>query len=191
MTLGNGIRVPKVDAPRAAKFPVGFPLLLAGVEWVAPDSLVARKVLIAACYVASVVLVFRLASGYLPALPAKRLSRLFEIKFLNEIGWLPYLEHCLHCRRSGLEKGFFSARQGALLCEACAPHFPDARPLGREPLAVMRYYSRHDLEESLKLGVSRQAEIELKSVMESFLQERLGKTLNSRQFLEKVKPALV
>ena len=127
---------------------------------------------------------------YLPSLPGERLARLFEIKLLAEIGWLPYLEGCLICRNTALEKGFFSARQGALLCPRCASQSPDAGPLGREPLAVMRYYSRHDLEESLKLGITKQTETELKTVMESFLLERLGKLLKSRQFLAKIKPVL-
>ena len=128
---------------------------------------------------------------YLASLPGERLSRLFEIKLLAEIGWLPYLEGCLICQNPTLEKGFFSPRQGALLCSRCAPKSPDARPLSQEALGIMRYYSRHDLEESLKLGITRQAEIELKSHLESFLIERLGKPLQSRQFLEKIKPVLI
>jgi len=62
---GLGMRyVHLPDAPHTNKFPVGFPLLLAGVEWMAPDSLVARKALVAACYIASVILTFRLALNY-------------------------------------------------------------------------------------------------------------------------------
>jgi DNA repair protein RecO (recombination protein O) len=63
---------------------------------------------------------------YLASLPGQRLARLFEIKLLNEIGWLPYLEGCLTCRKPVPEKGYFSARQGALLCENCAASHPDA-----------------------------------------------------------------
>lgn len=127
---------------------------------------------------------------YLASLPGERLSRLFEIKMLREIGWLPYLDGCVVCENSAIEKGLFSARQGALVCEPCAKNFPDARPIGREALAIMRYYAKHDLEESLKYGVSKTAEDELTGVMNRFFLERLQKPFKSRQFLEKIRPII-
>ena len=126
---------------------------------------------------------------FVAALPGSRLLRLFEIKLLNEIGWLPYLEGCVSCQK-GLERGFFSPRQGVLVCPDCSAGFPDAHPLGEEPLAVMRYYIHHDLESSIKLGMTRQTEIQLQRLLETFLLERLGKPLKSRIFFQKIAPAL-
>ena len=123
---------------------------------------------------------------YLASLPGQRLARLFEIKLLNEIGWLPYLEGCLICRKPIPEKGFFSARQGALLCAACAKSQPDALPLGRESLATMRYYIQNDLSQSIKWALSKPSEMELERLMNRFFLERLNKPLKSRSFLEKV-----
>lgn len=131
---------------------------------------------------------------YLPSLSPKKLARLFEIKLLHAIGLLPQLESCLTCPPQAsvpLERGFFSARQGSLFCGKCAGKFPEAVALNREPLAVMRYYHRHSLEESVKLSASARAEAELESLMQRILMEHLGKPLKSRTFLEKIKPALV
>ncbi len=128
---------------------------------------------------------------YLPVVPGHRLARLFEIKLLNEIGMLPYLEGCLNCKKNNLERGFFSPRQGALLCLDCAPQFPDARPLNSEALSVMRYYIAHDLDTCLKLGMTKPAETELEVFMNRFLSERLARPLKSGAFLQKIKPALV
>lgn len=127
---------------------------------------------------------------YLSSIPGERVARLFEIKLLREIGWLPYLDNCVNCSRSGLESGFFSARQGALVCPSCVNGFPDARPLEREALAVMRYYSGHELEDCLRHGISSQAEAELKTFMGRFFAERLSRPLKSRQFIEKIKPVM-
>jgi DNA repair protein RecO (recombination protein O) len=127
---------------------------------------------------------------YVAVLPGERLSTLFEIKLLNEIGWLPHLQTCLNCESPAVEKGFFSARQGALYCETCGPRFPDALPLGAEPLSVLRYYTQHDLEDCLKLGMTRQTETELSRLMQNFLMDRLGKPFKTRIFIEKIKPAL-
>jgi DNA repair protein RecO (recombination protein O) len=124
---------------------------------------------------------------YLPSLPGRRLSRLFEIKMLSEIGWLPHLDSCLRCGEKKLERGFFSARQGSLLCSGCSPQYSDSRPLGPEPLALMRFYVRHDLEESVRQSMSRQTEEELGMLMDRFFAERLSRPLKSRQFIEKLK----
>lgn len=126
---------------------------------------------------------------YLPSLPGRRLLRLFEVKLLNEIGWLPYLEGCLSCQQPVPEQGFFSARQGALLCGNCREKHPDALPIGREPLAVMRYYIQNDLEFSIKKPLSEQAEKDLEQIMNRFFLERLTRPFKSRIFLEKIEHA--
>lgn len=122
---------------------------------------------------------------YLPSIPGPRLARLFEIRFFNEIGWLPYLDCCFDCDAPAIEEGFFSARQGALLCDKCAPKYADARPLKREALSVMRYYSSHSLEESIRLGMSKASEDALEALMDRFLIDRLNRPLKSRRFIEK------
>lgn len=127
---------------------------------------------------------------YLSSIPASRLSRLFEIKFLSEIGWLPHLESCLGCGKRELESGCFSARQGALYCVNCARSIQDARPISREPLHIMRYYATHDLPDSIKLPMSKQTEKDLEELMDRFLTDRLSYPLKTRQFLSKIKPAL-
>ena len=123
---------------------------------------------------------------YLASLPGPRLARLFEIKLLSEIGWLPYLDRCLNCEKTGLEKGYFSSRQGALFCEACRAVYPDAQFLAAEPLAVMRYYIKHDLEPSIKLGMAKATETALEAFMTRFFNERLIHPLKTRRFLAQV-----
>lgn len=127
------------------------------------------------------------AFSYLPCMPGQRLARIFEIKLLNEAGWLPHLENCLGCGKD-LEYGFFSSRQGGLLCHSCASNFPDSKPLNAEPLAVLRYYTGHDLDACLKFGMTKQAETELETFMSRFLSERLHRPLKTGQFLQKMKP---
>ncbi len=66
LRAGLGMRyIHLPEAPTPNRLPVGFPLLLAGIEWVAPNSVIARKVLVAACYVGAVILTFRLAAAYI------------------------------------------------------------------------------------------------------------------------------
>jgi DNA repair protein RecO (recombination protein O) len=127
---------------------------------------------------------------FLPSVPEERLSRLFEIRLLHEIGWLPYLERCLSCHTPVPERGFFSVRQGAIFCALCARNCTDARPLGAEALSVLRYYADHELDMSLKRHVGTQTERELKALMEQFFDFRLGAPLKTRSFMRQIQPVL-
>ena len=127
---------------------------------------------------------------FLASLPGEKLSRVFEIKLLAEVGWLPYLDNCLQCGNSPIEKGYFSVKQGALICTKCAHEFPDAAPLTAETLALMRYYVKHDVEASLQRTTSRTAEADLGKLLTGFILYRLGKPFKSRQFLKQILPVL-
>ncbi|MBI3307095.1 MAG: DNA repair protein RecO [Candidatus Omnitrophica bacterium] len=127
---------------------------------------------------------------FLPSLPPENLAKLFEVKLLNEIGWLPYLENCLNCRESKFESGFFSIKQGAFFCPNCAPQFPDARPLSREGLTTLRFYIAHNLEEAIKFRITSKTQLELEKLMEQFMAYRLPRPLHSRMFMQKIRPAL-
>lgn len=128
---------------------------------------------------------------FLPSLSGERVARLFEIKLFNEIGWLPYLERCLHCSDSHFENGFFSARQGAIICPRCRSQYSDALPISSEALKLMRFYVAHDMELSIRQGMSPKTEKELQLHMSRFLQERHTKPLKSLQFMSRIKPQLL
>ncbi|MFY9477606.1 MAG: DNA repair protein RecO [Aquabacterium sp.] len=127
---------------------------------------------------------------YLPSLSGPRIARIFEIKLLSEIGWLPYLDRCLGCSNPHLEEGFFSPRQGALLCPACAKRYGDVFRIQREALAAMRYYARHDLEMSSRFWITDRTSTELETLIERFLLERIQKPLKSTLFLKKLKQTI-
>ncbi|MBI3314304.1 MAG: DNA repair protein RecO [Candidatus Omnitrophica bacterium] len=130
------------------------------------------------------------AFKFLPSLPPASLAKIFEVKLLNEIGWLPYLENCLACKDSKFESGFFSIRQGAIFCPNCISQAPEARPLSREGLNALRFYTAHNLEQSIKLRMGEKTEIELERLLEQFLTYRLPRPLHSRAFMQKIRPVL-
>jgi len=127
---------------------------------------------------------------FLGSLAPEDLVRLFEVKLLHEVGWLPYLEGCLACQDTKLEAGFFSIQQGALFCSRCARDQRDARPISREALAAIRHAVRHDLETGLKHRIGSGARKEIGTLLEQFLLYRLGGPLKSRGFLKSIRPVL-
>lgn len=133
-----------------------------------------------------------LQSGFrfLSVIPPSRLALLFEIKLLREMGWLPYLESCLGCGAKPLEQGFFSVRQGALICEKCRGKEPGAQPMGVPVLGAFRAYTQEPLEDCLRGSYTAATENQIRFIMTQFLNYRLGKVLKSRKFLESIRPIL-
>ena len=116
---------------------------------------------------------------YLSVLPAAKLRNLFEMKLLTEIGWQPHLENCLKCGGVVPEIGFFSIRDGGMLCSNCRGSDLASKKLASEPVRMLRFLSQKDLDACLKETFSQQAELEVQNLLYQFLLYRLGKPLKS------------
>ncbi|MFH0986212.1 MAG: DNA repair protein RecO [Candidatus Omnitrophota bacterium] len=127
---------------------------------------------------------------FLPVIPPARLETVFVTQLLREMGWLPFLESCLECGAQPLEKGFFSIRQGAIICERCRAKDTAALGVGSGALAVLRSYSKDALADCLRMSHSATIEGQVKTLITTFLNYRLGKVLKSRRFLESIRSAL-
>lgn len=127
---------------------------------------------------------------YLTVMPPEKLATVFEIKLLGEMGLIPYADSCVSCDRKPIEKGYFSVKLGALLCEACRSKDRGAPAISPAGLALLRVYSRNDIEECLRGAHSAPAVNEIRRLVSQFLNYRVGKVLKSRKFLGSIHPVL-
>ncbi len=127
---------------------------------------------------------------FLTVLPPQRIEMVFTTQLLREMGWLPFLESCLECGAKPIEKGFFSIRHGALVCERCKLKDPAAQPVSSGALAMLRAYAKDAFEDGLRLPSSALIESEVKVLMTTFLNYRIGKVLKTRKFLDSIRTAL-
>lgn len=125
-----------------------------------------------------------LAYRYLPSLSPEKVARVFEIKLLNEIGWLPHLDACLECQKTAFDHGRFSVSQGAILCPGCAPGYGDAREVSPEGLAFLRYSALHSFDQVIRYRILAPVEKELGDLMEKFLLYRTNKPFKTREFMK-------
>lgn len=130
------------------------------------------------------------AFHFLPVIPPLRLETVFVTQLLREMGWLPFLEGCLECGAKPLEQGFFSIRHGALVCERCRAKDTAALPVGSVALAVLRSYSKDPLADCLRMFHSVATESQVRTLISTFLNYRLGKVLKTRKFLDSILSAL-
>lgn len=130
------------------------------------------------------------AFKFLPSVQPERISRLFEIKLMKEIGWIPYLDACLSCQNPVIEQGSFSIAQGGVFCADCQSKAPESKSLSPETLAVLRFYTDHTFEECLKYRLLPETQKKLNNLMAQFMGYRIGFQFKSSQFLHKIAPIL-
>ena len=133
----------------------------------------------------------------LPSFSPTLVTRIFELRLLSEVGLLPHLEGCLGCGERNPEKVYFSVRQGGLFCIRCRKKAPEAAVVGAETLEAMRQLTGQgrgrvtvaNLAEMNKTADSkaRSVWVEMGSLVDRFITDRLGKRLVSRRFLSQVR----
>ena len=132
----------------------------------------------------------RTSLRYLAVIPPEKLVTAFEIKLLGEMGLIPFSESCVSCGLKPIEKGYFSIKHGALFCDKCRSKDHGAPSISPAGLALLRRYSRTDIEGCMQGAHSAHAMAEIRRLVSQFLSYRIGKVLKSRRFIESVRHAL-
>ena len=120
---------------------------------------------------------------------AKRISRIFELKFLNEIGLSPQMEKCIACGASVEEKATFSAVSGGMLCGKCARRDEAGLPVSLGTVKFIRRIQRSDLAKTLQIKVSKEVGRETEECLKRFLQYHIARPIKSLRFLDEIKRA--
>ncbi|HOG23779.1 MAG TPA: DNA repair protein RecO [Candidatus Omnitrophota bacterium] len=130
------------------------------------------------------------AFHYLSVIPPEKLTTVFTVKFFGEMGLIPYTESCVSCNAKPIERGYFSIKQGALLCDGCRSRDQGAPAISPAGLELLRTLSRMDMTEGLRQPHSAHAFTEVRRLITQFLNYRTGKVLRSRRFIDSIRPAL-
>ncbi len=77
--------------------------------------------------------------------PPDVLKVAFELKCLDSQGLRPELRHCVSCQATGDQKWRFSMAEGGLICESCAPKYPDLYVIGKTLPKIMMYMLLKDM----------------------------------------------
>lgn len=121
----------------------------------------------------------RLDAGMEPSI----VLRAFEIRLLKTLGYLPELHNCVQCR-GALPEGAqdFGLNEGGLLCSACEAGAMETMPLSPPALGFLRLALRGELGMS-RVSLDRRESEELRSLLQCFLEFKLGRRIRSARFL--------
>ncbi|MFP3854497.1 MAG: DNA repair protein RecO, partial [Anaerolineales bacterium] len=120
--------------------------------------------------------------------PLPSLTRYFELRLLDQVGYRPQLFECVACHQEiQPQDQYFSAADGGIMCPRCGQRQERALRISLAALKVLRHYQRSSFEVAVAPEVRPQVHAELDELMESYLTYLLERRLNAPDFLRRVR----
>jgi DNA repair protein RecO (recombination protein O) len=114
--------------------------------------------------------------------------RYYEVRLLDLIGFRPHLFHCASCSEAiQPEDQFFSAQDGGVLCPTCGRGRSGVRPISVEGLRVLRHMQRSTFKQAQRLALKDEVDLEVEQIMHHYVTYLLERSLNTPNFLRRVK----
>lgn len=129
---------------------------------------------------------------------AKRAARIFEVKLLELLGWMPEVRACVVCRVPSPVPAYFSSDLGGVHCQACCTRLTGGQgrarhaaclPAGRVSrgtLHFLEHVQRSQVQELVNVKVSQDVGRELERLLRRFVDFHLSNPLKSILFLQKM-----
>lgn len=117
----------------------------------------------------------------------KRVTRIFEIKLLSELGQMPQLKTCSECGSDfGANKRYrFSFSLGGVLCEKCFEKDKSAAPILPGTIRFMSRIESLPFEKTKQIKVVRSVGSEVEEFLKNFIRYHLDIRLKSLEFITK------
>lgn len=106
--------------------------------------------------------------------------RIFEVKFLDLLGYRPHLQKCLVCSDSHFKHGWaFCPSMGGLVCHLCRSKFIECRSISPGGIMFLKQALQMDLNMMGRLKIVTSGRKELEEILQSALSRHLVYPLKS------------
>lgn len=120
--------------------------------------------------------------------PLASLTRYFEIRLLDLVGYRPQLFNCVSCHQEiKPQDQYFSVMDGGILCPSCGQRSENKERISLAALKVLRHYQRSSYEVATTPQVRPQVHAELDAIMEGYLVYLLERKLHAPEFLRRLR----
>lgn len=120
---------------------------------------------------------------------ARRVSRIFELKFLASLGLSPNLSGCASCGKPAEEAHFFSAKEGGVLCASCRGKDASSFKVSMGTINFMRKIQASEMAKTSIIKVSKEVGKETERALKRFLAYYINRPIKSLRFLESLERA--
>ncbi|WP_373598605.1 DNA repair protein RecO [Paraclostridium bifermentans] len=98
------------------------------------------------------------------------ITRAFELKFLDYIGFKPIVNKCVNCNTINLKNSVFNVDEGGILCEKCKVNHVYNFKIDATTIKLMDYIFRNDILTCSKAKVSKYIVNELTKILKVYIQ---------------------
>lgn len=98
------------------------------------------------------------------------ITRAFELKFLDYIGFKPIVNKCVNCNTINLKNSVFNVDEGGILCEKCKVNHVYNFKIDATTIKLMDYIFRNDILICSKAKVSKYIVNELTKILKLYIQ---------------------
>lgn len=118
--------------------------------------------------------------------PREEYLRVFEVRFLDLLGYRPRVRECSICneRLPTTDDAWFSYRHGGAVCASCHMNAQGAVAVSSETLEAIELSLMMDLDEVQGIEFSPRVLAEEREILPRFVQHQLGKGLKSLRVME-------
>ncbi len=136
--------------------------------------------------------IFRLLTDTLGRLAAGSdawiVTRYYEMRLLDYLGFRPQLFECANCRREILpEDQFFSYSAGGVICRNCAPRLTGLTPISVDTLKYLRHFQRSKYADAARALPTTSSRAQAEELMQGYFTFLLERELNTPGFLKKIR----
>jgi len=111
-------------------------------------------------------------------------TRLFEVRLMNVLGYAPELTNCLYCGAEVKGRMRFSLQDGGLVCTDCAPEAAKLVYISPGAAANLKALSTMDLDKCGRIRLSTALRQELAALLSQYIETQLEREFKSRAFLD-------
>lgn len=115
------------------------------------------------------------------------ITRIFELKIIEESGFKPEIYRCVHCKGMLIAgKNYWDEIEGGIICPLCQKKYGHGKKISDEVIKLFRLIEKNDfsLIERLKLnvGVCREAE----TIINQYIESKTERAIKSKRFMNKI-----
>ncbi|QJA08019.1 DNA repair protein RecO [Romboutsia sp. CE17] len=97
------------------------------------------------------------------------ITRAFELKFLDYIGFRPIVNRCSNCGSKDNQEYVFNSYEGGILCKTCSTIFDENQKIDITTVKLMEYILSNDILRCSKAKVSKYIIYELHRILKQYL----------------------
>jgi len=136
--------------------------------------------------------IFRLLTDTLSRLASSLdvwlVTRYYEMRLLDHVGFRPQLFECANCGREiKPEDQFFSFGAGGVICPSCGRGLPNIKPITVDTLKYLRHFQRSSFADASRAKPGPEVQKEAESLMQGYFTYLLERELNTPGFLKKIR----